>query len=159
MSTLCWNADFWLHACLPSLGGRREDISGISFERAHSSGLHPHDIVKVKVTQSCPTLCDPMSCTIHAILKARIPEWVAFPFSRGSSQPRDQTQVSRIADRLFTSWATGEAHDISKSQRPHLVILHSGHWDFDIRILWGHTFRPYWCWKFGLCALVPNHIL
>ena len=45
-------------------------------------------------TQSCPTLCDPMSYTVHGILQARILEWVTFPFSRGSSQPRDQTQVS-----------------------------------------------------------------
>ena len=53
--------------------------------------------MKVKVAQSCPTLCDPMDFTIHRILQARILEWVAFPFSRGSSQTRDQTQVSRIA--------------------------------------------------------------
>ena len=44
--------------------------------------------VKVKVTQLCPTLCDPMDYTVHGILQARILEWVAFPFSRGSSQPR-----------------------------------------------------------------------
>ena len=44
---------------------------------------------KVKVIQSCPTLCDPMDSTVHGILQARILEWVAFPFSRGSSQPRD----------------------------------------------------------------------
>ena len=43
----------------------------------------------VKVTQSCTTLCSPMNYTVHAILQARILEWVAFPFSRGSSQPRD----------------------------------------------------------------------
>ena len=42
--------------------------------------------------------------------QARILEWVAIPFSRGSSQPRDQTQVSHIADGFFTSWATREAH-------------------------------------------------
>ena len=47
--------------------------------------------------------------TVHEILQARILEWIAFPFSRGSSQPRDQTQVSRIAGRFSTSWATGEA--------------------------------------------------
>ena len=47
---------------------------------------------------------------VHGILQARILEWVAFPFSRGSSQPRDQTQVSCIAGRFFTSWATREAH-------------------------------------------------
>ena len=59
--------------------------------------------VKVKVAQSCPTPCDSMDCTVHGILQARILEWVAFPFSRGSSHPRDQTQVSRIAGGLFTS--------------------------------------------------------
>ena len=45
--------------------------------------------VKVKVAQSCLTLCDPMGYTVHGILQARILEWVAFPPSRGSSQPRD----------------------------------------------------------------------
>ena len=49
---------------------------------------------KVKVSQSCLTLCDPMDYTVHEILQARILEWVAFPCSRGSSQLRDQTQVS-----------------------------------------------------------------
>ena len=44
--------------------------------------------------------------TVHGILQARMLDWVAFPFSRGSSQPRDQTQVSLIAGRFFTSWAT-----------------------------------------------------
>ena len=44
--------------------------------------------VKLKVTQPRPTLCDPMDYTVHGILQARILEWVAFPFSRGSSQPR-----------------------------------------------------------------------
>ena len=49
------------------------------------------------MTQSCLTLCDPMDYTVHGILQPRILEWVAFPFSRGSSQHRDQTQVSCIA--------------------------------------------------------------
>ena len=57
----------------------------------------------MKVTQLCPDLCNPMDYTVHDILRARILEWVAFPFSRGSSQPRDQTQVSHIADRFFTT--------------------------------------------------------
>ena len=65
--------------------------------------------VNVKVAQLCPTLRDPMDYTVHGILQARILEWVAFPFSRGFSQPRDQTQVSRIAGRFFSSWATREA--------------------------------------------------
>ena len=50
--------------------------------------------VKVKVAQLCPTLCNPMDYTVHGILQARVLEWVAFPFSRGSSQPRDQNQES-----------------------------------------------------------------
>ena len=58
---------------------------------------------KMKVTQLCPTLCNPMDYTVHGILQARILKWVAFPFSRGSSQPRDRTQVSHIAGRFFTS--------------------------------------------------------
>ena len=50
------------------------------------------------------------SLQLHG-LQARILEWVAFPFSRGSSQPRDRTQVSRIEGRFFTSWATTEAQE------------------------------------------------
>ena len=57
--------------------------------------------MKVKVVQSCPTLCNPY--TVHGILQARILECVAFPFPRGSSQPKDQTQVSCITDGFFTS--------------------------------------------------------
>ena len=70
--------------------------------------------VKVKVDQSCPTLCNPMDYTIHGILQARILEWIAFPFSRRSSQPRDQTQVSCTAGGFFTSWATMKAHVVHK---------------------------------------------
>ena len=54
--------------------------------------------MRVKVAQSCLTVGDPI---VHGILQARILEWVAFPFSRRSSQPRDRTQVSRIAGRFF----------------------------------------------------------
>ena len=54
-----------------------------------------------KVTQSCLTLCDPMDYRVHGILQARILEWVAFPFSRGSSQPRNRTQVSHIEGGFF----------------------------------------------------------
>ena len=66
---------------------------------------------KVKVAQLCPTLCDPMDYTVHRIIQARILEWVASPFSRGSSQPREWTQVSCIAGGFFTSWATREAQE------------------------------------------------
>ena len=65
-------------------------------------------ISEVKVSQSCPTLCNPMDYRVHGILQARMLEWVAIPFSRGSSQPRGQTQVSHIASGFFTSWTTRE---------------------------------------------------
>ena len=60
-----------------------------------------------EVAQSFPTLCDPTDCSppgfsIHGILQARILEWVAIPFSRGSSRPRDRTQVSPTAGGLLT---------------------------------------------------------
>ena len=66
-----------------------------------------------KVAQSCPTLCDPKDCSlpgfsVHGIFQARVQEWVAISFSRGSSRPRDQTQVSRIVGRRFTHWAIRE---------------------------------------------------
>ena len=67
--------------------------------------------VKVKseseAAQSCPALFDPMGCSppgssVHGIFQARVLEWTAISFSRGSSRPRDQTRVSRIVDRRFT---------------------------------------------------------
>ena len=67
--------------------------------------------MKVKVAQSCLTLYNPMDYTVHGILQARIMELVAVPFSRGSSQPRDWTQVSCIAGRFFTNWVIREAQD------------------------------------------------
>ena len=62
----------------------------------------------------CLTLCNPMDFTppgssVHGILQARILEWVAMPFSRGSSWPRDRTQVSRLAGGFFTYWAIRES--------------------------------------------------
>ena len=68
---------------------------------------------EVKGSQLCLTLCDPMNYAVHGILQARILEWVAFLFSRGSSQPRDWTQVSCIAGGFFTSWGTREAQQYS----------------------------------------------
>ena len=67
-----------------------------------------------EVAQWCPTLCNPMNCSlpassIHGIFQARILEWFAISFSRGSSWPRDWTWVFHIAGRLFTIWATRES--------------------------------------------------
>ena len=70
--------------------------------------------VKLLVAQSCPTLCNCMHCipgsSVHGILQARILEWVAIPFSRRSSWPRDRTRVSCIAGGFFTIWATREGY-------------------------------------------------
>ena len=68
----------------------------------------------MKGTQTSPSLCNSVDCnlpgsSVHGILQARILEWVTVPFSRGSSQARDQTQVSHIAGGYFTVWATREA--------------------------------------------------
>ena len=72
--------------------------------KSQVSSLLSETVVVVSVTQSCPTLCDPMDCSlpgssVHGILQARIIEWVAASSSRESSQPRDQTWVSCIATR------------------------------------------------------------
>ena len=63
-------------------------------------------MVNVLVAQSCPTLCDPMDCSlpgfsVHGIFQARILEWIAIPISKGTSQPRDQTLVSCIAGKIL----------------------------------------------------------
>ena len=64
--------------------------------------------VNVKVTQSCPYLCDPMHYTVHGILQARILEWVAVPFSSRYSQLKDQTHVSCIVGGFFTTELPGK---------------------------------------------------
>ena len=123
---------------LDSWEGGKTTIGGIeegSFdcfnegERAVKYGCVPllftwdyHDIANWLCVRACMlscsshvlTLCDPMDCSppgssVRGILQARILEWVAIPVSRGSSPPRDRTQVSCIAGRFFTVWATKEA--------------------------------------------------
>ena len=79
-------------------------------EQANRSLCSPTRKVKVK---SCPTLCNPVDCSlpgpsVHGIFQAIVLEWIAISFSRGSS--RAWTQVSRIVDRRFTTWATREVH-------------------------------------------------
>ena len=73
---------------------------------------------EVKWSRSVVTLCDPMDCSllgssIHGIFQARVLEWVAISFSRGSSRPRNRTQVSCIVDRRFTIWATREVSGVN----------------------------------------------
>ena len=76
--------------------------------------MQPWIVCESEVVQSCPTLCDPVDCSlrgssVHGILQARILKWVAISFSRGSSWPREGTWVSRIGGRCFNLWATREA--------------------------------------------------
>ena len=79
--------------------------------RTHSTQVKESES---EVAQLCPTLCNPMDCSlpgssVHGIFQARVLERVAISFSRGSSRPRDQTWVSHVAGRCFTLWATREA--------------------------------------------------
>ena len=108
---------------------------------------------KVKVAQLHPTLCNPIDYIVHGILQARILEWVAFPFSRGSSQPRDWTQVSCIAGGFFTNWVIRESQhpnkklirDSNLGQVPKTSFLlqcHRGWWDTDFLTSWGN-----WIWQ------------
>ena len=81
----------------------------------------------VRIAQSCPTLwdhidCSPPGSSVHGILQARILEWVAISFSRGSSWLRDRTWVSCITGRFFTIWATSESESrsvVPDSLQPH----------------------------------------
>ena len=78
----------------------------------------------MKVAQPRPTLCDPMNYTVDGILQARILQWVAFPFSRGPSQPRDLSQVSHTADGFFTSLAIREALEFYIKCDSFVMIAH-----------------------------------
>ena len=76
------------------------------FERAQFRVIHESES---EVAQSCLTLCDPVDCSlpsssVHGILQARILEWVAISFSRGSSQPRDRTWISCFSKCCATFW-------------------------------------------------------
>ena len=87
---------------------------GFSCYPVFSYLIHVTVCVCVLVAQSCLTLWDPLDCSppgssVHGMLQARTLEWVAMPFSRGSSRPRDRTRVSRIAGGFFTLWAAWEA--------------------------------------------------
>ena len=102
------------------------------------SNLHPLSQWKVLVSQSCPTLCNPMDycpsgSSVYGILQATILEWVVILFSRGSSQSRDQMQISCTVGRLFTAWARKplwvsdaiqSSHPLSSPSPPVLNLSH-----------------------------------
>ena len=120
----CSTTGFPVHHQLVLLQKFFLHLSSVSVPWAdfHKYSKSPHVILRVvscvraQSLQSCPTLCDPMDCSlpdssVHGILQARILEWVAMPFSRGSSQPRNQTQVSCIsctAGRFSTAEPSGK---------------------------------------------------
>ena len=105
---------------------------------------------KVLVTHSCLTLCDPMDCSppgfsVHEICQARILEWVAISSFRGSSRPRDQTQVSGIAGEFFTVWATREALLQNWFDTIHLVFFYCSFYSVPWTSLpWTWVKTPYW---------------
>ena len=77
------------------------------------------------ITKLYPTVCNPLDCSlpvssVHEILQARILKWVAVPFSRGSSRPRNRNRVSCIVGKFFTNWATREAHYLSEFAQIHV---------------------------------------
>ena len=98
----------------------------------HALSRHSRGLEKALVTQLCPTLCNPMDCSlpdssVHEILQARIQEHIVISFSGVSFWPRDWTQVSCIAGRFFTVWATRKACNLEKR------LLKSQQW----RAIWG----------------------
>ena len=75
------------------------------------------DWIRVGENHKWITLFSPMDYTVHGLLQARTLEWVAYPFSSRSSQPRNRTRVSRIAGGFFTSWATREARESQRFKK------------------------------------------
>ena len=106
-----------------------------------------------KSLQSCPTLCNPLDCSppgssVHAILQARILEWVSMPFSRGSSQPRDQTHLSYVS--CIGRWVLNHQRHLGS---PKNKIL---------RVIWSHYKQLCQRWNCSLIIysiyLSTNHI-
>ena len=115
-----WEALYWLRTVRKDLKRSNLSIIRIPEERREWSIFSKNwtktllTAAAAKSLQSCPTLCDPMDCSLpgsslHGILQARVLEWVAISFSRGSSQSRDRTWVSCIPGRRFNLWATRKA--------------------------------------------------
>ena len=102
-----------------AVGTRLEKVSFFPIPKKESES---------EVAQLCLTLCDPVDCSlsgssIHGIFQARVLEWIATSFSRGSSQPKNRTRVSHIAGRCFTVWATREAPNPKERQCQRMLKL------------------------------------
>ena len=99
-----------------------------------------------KLLQSCPTLCDPVDCSlpgsfVPGILQARIQEWIAVPSSRGSSQPRDQTHIC-IGRQILYHWGTWEAPISSCMLLNHLEIIQDEFLSHATKIIWKRWNKP-----------------
>ena len=90
--------------------------------------LHlPFPSSKVKIAQSCPTLCNPMDYTVRGILQARILEWVVFPFSRGSSQPRIKLRSLALQADSFPAEPRGKPQGkLSSGMQLITLLLEAG---------------------------------
>ena len=142
--------ELFRHPTVVSLG--KEEIS-----RCHFT------FVKVSVAQSCLTLCNPMNCSlpgssVHGILQARILKWVAIPFSKGSSWPRDQTWVSYNAGRFFSLSHQGSpreeisrCHFTFKNRTIQWQDIHRRTWVGETHLVqWG----PFWL-TMSMCVCSP----
>ena len=136
-STLAWKTP-WTEGPdkLQSMGSQKVGTA----ERLHQGEENANRLtslclsVQVKESESeaaqlCPTLCNPMDCSlpgisVHGIFQARILEWVTIAFCRESSWPRNWTRVSRIAGRCFTLWATREAREIQLAAFAEQNLVH-----------------------------------
>ena len=140
---------FFVNICLYSSLGYipRSGIAG-------SYGHFMVNSMKVEVFHSCLTLCDSLDYAVHGIFQARILEWAAIPFSRESAQPRDQTQVFRIAGRFFTCWATREAQELLETL-PNYFPKWPYHFTFSPAMYESFSFSTVWYPKRVLSALSP----
>ena len=114
--------------------------------------------MKVLVAQSCLTLCDPMDCSppgpsVHGILQARILEWAAITLSRGSSQPRDRTQVSCTAVRLFTS-LSHQRSPVEMQRIPFYEFQNSGHLS-----IWKLQYKKAWSFNYNIAEWESSILL
>ena len=127
-----WNLSHWTTGDVPQITNpitvSVHTCSHVSWMRREACGLPSYPWLNVKVAQLCLTLCDPMDYTIHGIPQARILKWVAFCVSRGSSQPKDRTQVSRITGGFFTNWAIREAPPMTGTGLKNVLVLGRHHW-------------------------------
>ena len=115
----------WLAIFLSRRSSRPRNQTRVSHIAGRCLLSEPPCMKWSEVAQSCPTLCDPIDCSlpgssVHGIFQAIVLEWIAISFSRGSSWARDQTQVSRIVDKRFTVWATREVKVKKIANKPAL---------------------------------------